>query len=180
MSGAGKSTLAERAVEQLTAAGLGATIIDGDDVRRTHTRHLGFSREHVGENNALIADLCQQRRSLYDVIFVPVIAPYDEHRKRSRRTLEPGIFFVHVHAALDTLEERDTKGLYKKAREGEIDNLIGVSSTAPYQEPLDADLRIDTGRDTLDDCTAALLDFVLRHPPKVPGLSHMSGTKEFE
>jgi adenylylsulfate kinase-like enzyme len=90
MSGAGKSTLAEAAQQILESDGYRVVIIDGDSVRRTTSRDLGFSKADILENNARIVAACAARRLDADIIMVPVIAPYEEAREAARRSLAPG------------------------------------------------------------------------------------------
>ncbi len=161
MSGAGKSTLAKNASMTLRSDGLTVEIIDGDLVRQSHTRHLGFSRAHIGRNNAAVANICQMARRRADVVFVPVIAPYEEFRRATRNSLGPGFFLVHVDARLETLRARDPKGLYRKEQNGEIDNLIGVSKSSPYERPTNPDLYLAAEDGCLSDNVDMLVQFAL-------------------
>jgi adenylyl-sulfate kinase len=159
LSGVGKSTLAQGLREVLTAEGRLVLILDGDDVRNRLHRHLGFSPEDIRLNNELIAGLCDENRADYDLILVPIISPYLDSRSAARRRLEPGFREIHVTASLTVLHDRDTKGLYAAASRSEIDNLIGVSPSSPYDVPAKADLIIDTGEESLERSAARLLEF---------------------
>lgn len=161
LSGAGKSTLAESVQVRLEGEGRRVLIVDGDSVRRTVSRDLGFSRPDIIENNTRIAALCAARRSETDIILVPVIAPFRDARQAARRTLSPGFHEVYVKAQLDVLEARDVKGLYARAARGEIDNLIGVSPSSPYEPPEAPDLVIDTTAEPRENSVDRLYKYIL-------------------
>ena len=162
MSGSGKSTLAEHIKDTYQKEGYSVRIIDGDDIRDRDVEKLGFGRKDVEVNNLRIAKLClESKDSGFDLILVPVISPYDEVRKRTRSLLEPYYHLVYVEADIDSLKKRDTKGLYKAADQGLINNLIGYSEINPYDKPSDADFVINTNNNTLlNDSKQSLLGFV--------------------
>ena len=162
MSGSGKSTLAEYIKDTYQKEGYSVRIIDGDDIRDKDVDKLGFGRKDVEVNNLRIAKLClDSKDSEFDLILVPVISPYDEVRKRTRSLLEPYYHLVYVEADIDSLKKRDTKGLYKAADQGLINNLIGYSEINPYDKPSDADFVINTNNNTLlNDSKQSLLGFV--------------------
>ena len=162
MSGSGKSTLAEYIKNTYQSEGYTVRIIDGDDIRDRDVEKLGFGRKDVEVNNLRIAKLClDSKDSEFDLILVPVISPYDEVRKRTRSLLEPYYHLVYVEADIDSLKKRDTKGLYKAADQGLINNLIGYSEINPYDKPSDADFVINTNNNTLlNDSKQSLLGFV--------------------
>jgi len=162
MSGSGKSTLAEYIKNTYQNEGYTVRIIDGDDIRDRDVEKLGFGRKDVEVNNLRIAKLClDSKDSEFDLILVPVISPYDEVRKRTRSLLEPYYHLVYVEADIDSLKKRDTKGLYKAADQGLINNLIGYSEINPYDKPSDADFVINTNNNTLlNDSKQSLLGFV--------------------
>lgn len=161
LSGAGKTTLAESVRERLRGRDIKTSILDGDDVRSRLHRHLGFTETEIKENNALIAGLCEDERRQADVVLVPIISPYRVSRARAREQLSPGFFEIHVRADIPVLEQRDTKGLYKKVRIGKMDNLIGYSPDSPYEPPEIPDLTIDTGESNIDGSLNVLLSFIL-------------------
>ena len=162
MSGSGKSTLAEYIKNTYQNEGYTVRIIDGDDIRDRDVEKLGFGRKDVEVNNLRIAKLClDSKDSEFDLILVPVISPYDEVRKRTRSLLEPYYHLVYVEADIDSLKKRDTKGLYKAADQGLINDLIGYSEINPYDKPSDADFVINTNNNTLlNDSKQSLLGFV--------------------
>jgi adenylylsulfate kinase-like enzyme len=162
MSGSGKSTLAEYIKNTYQNEGYTVRIIDGDDIRDRDVEKLGFGRKDVEVNNLRIAKLClESKDSEFDLILVPVISPYDEVRKRTRSLLEPYYHLVYVETDIDSLKKRDTKGLYKAADQGLINDLIGYSEINPYDKPSDADFVINTNNNTLlNDSKQSLLGFV--------------------
>jgi len=162
MSGSGKSTLAEYIKNTYQNEGYTVRIIDGDDIRDRDVEKLGFGRKDVEVNNLRIAKLClDSKDSEFDLILVPVISPYDDVRKRTRSLLEPYYHLVYVETDIDSLKKRDTKGLYKAADQGLINDLIGYSEINPYDKPSDADFVINTNNNTLlNDSKQSLLGFV--------------------
>ena len=161
MSGSGKSTLAEYIKDTYQKEGYSVRIIDGDDIRDRDVEKLGFGRKDVEVNNLRIAKLClESKDSGFDLILVPVISPYDEVRKKTRSLLEPYYHLVYVEADIDSLKKRDTKGLYKAADQGLINDLIGYSEINPYDKPSDADFVVNTDNNTLLDISKqSLLGF---------------------
>ena len=162
MSGSGKSTFAEYIKDTYKKEGYSVRIIDGDDIRDRDAEKLGFGRKDVEINNLRIAKLClESKDSGFDLILVPVISPYDEVRKRTRSLLEPYYHLVYVETDIESLKKRDTKGLYKAADQGLINNLIGYSEINPYDKPSDADFVVNTNNNTLlNDSMQSLLGFV--------------------
>ena len=154
LSGAGKSTIAAAVKQRLEAAGHRVMILDGDDVRTRLNRHLGFSADDIRQNNEIIAGLCAEHRGACDAVLVPIISPFRRSRAAARARLSPGFYEVYIKVDIDIVVRRDVKGLYAKARRGEIENMIGFSPDAPYQPPEAADLVIDTG----DGDTATAID----------------------
>jgi len=161
MSGAGKSTLASGLRDALQDTGRKVLVLDGDDVRTRLHRYLGFTPEDIRLNNKLIVGLCEQHRADHDYILVSIISPYRDSRVAARSWLSPGFHEIYIHASLDVLHSRDTKGLYGAARRNEIDNLIGVSPGSPYEVPEAPDLEIDTGMEDLGRARLRLLSFAL-------------------
>ena len=161
MSGSGKSTFAEYIKETYQKEGYSVRIIDGDDIRDRDAEKLGFGRQDVEVNNLRIAKLClESKDNGFDLILVPVISPYDEVRKMTRSLLEPYYHLVYVEADIDSLKERDTKGLYKAADQGLINDLIGYSEINPYDKPSDADFIVNTDSTSLSDSKQLLLGFI--------------------
>ncbi len=160
LSGAGKTTVAEGARRRLENDGLRIRVLDGDSVRTQRHGHLGFDVPDIKENNALIARLCEQERAQYDVIFVPIISPFASSRTQARERLEPRFYEVYCSASLDTVLARDVKGLYAKALNGEIDNMIGYSPEVAYEPPSGPDLELDTTEQSPESAVTCLYEFV--------------------
>jgi len=160
LSGSGKSTLARALVDLLLEQGeRTVTSLDGDVVRRNLSAGLTFSREDRETNIRRIGWVAAEIARHGGVAVVSPIAPYDETRQQVREMVEDagGAFFlVHVATPLGECERRDRKGLYAKARRGEIPEFTGISS--PYEEPDDADVRVDTTGRSIDDALGDVLD----------------------
>ncbi|WP_456614732.1 adenylyl-sulfate kinase [Blastococcus sp. SYSU DS0828] len=164
LSGAGKSTIAARLVELLVERGRTVTLLDGDEVRHHLSAGLGFSRADRDTNVLRIGWVAAQIAKHGGVAVCAPIAPYAEVRTAVRREVErqagPGSFvLVHVATSLADCEARDRKGLYAKARRGEIPAFTGISD--PYEAPTDAEVTVGTSGRTVDDCARQVLDAVL-------------------
>ena len=160
LSGAGKSTIAGRLVELLVEAGHTVTLLDGDEVRTHLSAGLGFSKADRDTNVRRIGWVAAQIAKHGGLAVCAPIAPYAATRAEARRLVEeqagPGSFvLVHVATPLDECEARDRKGLYAKARRGEIAEFTGISD--PYEEPTDAELVIDTRSSSVDESARLVL-----------------------
>lgn len=148
LSGSGKTTLALRLKEELERNDKKVTIIDGDDIRDDKHKHLGFTREDIRQNNRLIAELVNSKINDFDYILVPVISPYTEDRLVNRQIIGNNFKEVYINSTLESCINRDVKGLYQKAKDGQINDMIGYSESNPYEAPLNPDIEIKT--DELD------------------------------
>ena len=159
LSGSGKSTLARALVDLLLEQGeRTVTSLDGDVVRRNLSAGLTFSKEDRETNIRRIGWVAAEISRHGGVAVVSPIAPFDETRQQVRAMVDDagGAFFlVHVATPLEECERRDRKGLYAKARAGEIPEFTGISS--PYEEPQDADVRVDTTGRTIEDALGDVL-----------------------
>lgn len=162
LSGSGKTTIAEALKAKLSGSAMRVYVIDGDAVRNNDGQRLRFSREDIRENNRRIAELAREKSMEYDVVLVPVIAPYEEDRIQNRAIIGKQYVEVFVDCPLAVCEERDVKGLYKKARRGEITDLIGVSPENPYEKPIAPNIVIDTSTATLEEGVEALIKQIPR------------------
>src|SRR3712207_3632569 len=144
LSGAGKSTIADALVAALEADGQPVTVLDGDVVRTHLSSELSFSREHRDLNIRRIGFVAGEVVKHGGTVVVAAIAPYEAAREEARRLVEKNGRFVLVHLAtpLEVCEARDVKGLYAKARAGEIPEFTGVSD--PYEAPERAEVVVDT------------------------------------
>jgi bifunctional enzyme CysN/CysC len=143
LSGAGKSTIANLVEKRLHVAGKHTYILDGDNVRHGLNRDLGFTDADRVENIRRVGEVAKLMLDAGLVVLVSFISPFRSERRMVRELFESGEFLeVYVEAPLDLVESRDPKGLYKRARRGEIKNFTGIDS--PYEPPLNPELRIDT------------------------------------
>jgi adenylylsulfate kinase len=159
LSGSGKSTLALSVEKALFGAGCRTIVLDGDNIRHGLNSNLGFSPEDRKENIRRIGEVAKLFTDTGVINMTAFISPYREDRDLAREIAPEGSFFeVYVYADLEICEERDPKGLYKKARAGEIPNFTGIS--APYEEPENAALKVDTGKESLEESTEKVLDML--------------------
>lgn len=154
MSGAGKSTLAGLVAEELRERGHRVEVLDGDEVRTHLSKGLGFSKEDRDTNIRRIGYVAKLLARNGVIAITAAISPYRDIRDEVRRAHE-NFFEVYVKCPLDTLVERDVKGLYKKALAGELPNFTGVSD--PYEEPTTPELVIESHRETVGDSLGRLL-----------------------
>mgnify|MGYP001766879717 FL=1 len=160
LSGAGKSTLAFSLEHYLFQRGYQVSVLDGDNVRHGLCSDLGFSPEDRVENIRRVGHAAVLFARAGLLVITAFISPYRADRDRVR-LLAPGLFHeIFIEADLETCEQRDPKGLYAKARRGEIDEFTGVS--APYEPPKLAELQVDTMAHSIEECLAKLTDYVSR------------------
>ncbi|MCA9611569.1 MAG: adenylyl-sulfate kinase [Sandaracinus sp.] len=156
LSGSGKSTLAHRVERLLIERGVHAYVLDGDNVRHGLCRDLGFAPEDRHENIRRVGEVAKLFSDAGVVVLTAFVSPYRADRDEVRALLAPGDFVeVHVAADLATCESRDPKGLYAKARRGEIRDFTGID--APYEAPLEPELRVDTGAESVDASAARVV-----------------------
>lgn len=150
LSGSGKSTLAHAVEEHLHQNGLNTFVLDGDNVRHGLCSDLGFSDKDRKENIRRISETAKLMLEAGVITLTAFISPFKAERAMARSLMPHGDFIeIHCFCPLTVCEQRDVKGLYKKAREGEIKDFTGISS--PYEEPEKPDLKIDTSRLTLEE-----------------------------
>jgi sulfate adenylyltransferase len=158
LSGSGKSTIANvLMVKLLETGGRALTLLDGDIVRTNLSSELGFSREHRDINIRRIGFVASEITKNGGIALCAPIAPYDAIRKQNKAQISKGggYILVHVATTLEVCEQRDTKGLYAKARAGIIKEFTGISD--PYEEPEDADIVIDTDDMTPEECAQQII-----------------------
>jgi len=155
LSGSGKSTLAFALEEALVSRGMAAYVLDGDNIRFGLNRDLGFAPADRTENIRRIGEVCRLFQDAGLLVLTAFVSPYRADRDAVRALHPQGSFIeVFVDTPLEVCEARDVKGLYAKARAGEIPEFTGIS--APYEAPTNPEIRIDTSR-PLDDCVDELL-----------------------
>lgn len=159
LSGAGKSTLAHAVEKALFDNGCRSFVFDGDNVRHGLCADLGFSAKDRQENIRRIGEMSKLFLESGVIALTAFISPFQADRDRVRNLVKSDEFIeIYCKASLDVCEQRDVKGLYAKARRGEIKNFTGVSS--PYEPPLSPELALDTGADSLDVCVKKVLSYL--------------------
>jgi adenylylsulfate kinase len=157
LSGAGKSTLAHAVEEKLHQRGCRTYVLDGDNVRHGLCGDLGFSDEDRKENIRRIGNVAKLFLEAGVIVLTAFISPFRSDRELVRNMVLHGDFLeIHCNAGLDVCEQRDVKGLYKKARKGLIEDFTGISS--PYEEPKKPELVVDTGELDLETSVDMVLD----------------------
>lgn len=156
----GKSTVAKRVEEKLRDEGLQIHNLDGDNIRKKLHPDLGFSKEDRKTNNkrmGVISNLLNQNGV---GVIVAAVSSFREGRKKAREIVEEdGDFYeIFVDCPIETCKERDPKELYRKAEKGEIHNFTGVNH--PYEEPENPDVRIDTDKNSVEECVEKVMDFL--------------------
>ena len=151
LSGAGKSTIAHATEERLFRLGCRTFVLDGDNIRHGLCSDLGFSAEDRRENLRRIGEVVKLLTEAGMISLAAFVSPFRQDRERVRSRLPHGDFLeVYCKCSLETCEQRDTKGLYRRARAGEVAEFTGISS--PYEEPLNPDLVLDTDRLDIERC----------------------------
>jgi len=159
LSGSGKSTLARDVEVKLFQKGVCAYVLDGDNIRQGLNSNLGFSPADRTENIRRIGEVAKLMNDAGVVVLTAFISPYRSDRDRVRQTLPSGQFLeVLVDCPIEECEKRDVKGLYKKARAGQIPEFTGVS--APYEAPEKPELTVRTAEHAVDECVAQVLELL--------------------
>jgi len=159
LSASGKSTVAREVEDQLYNRGLFAYVLDGDNIRHRLNSDLGFSPEDRVENIRRIGEVAHLINQVGMIVMCAFISPYREDREKARGMEEEGRFAeVYCKCSIEECERRDPKGLYVKARAGEIPDFTGIS--APYEEPEDPELVVETDQLTIKECAAKVLEFL--------------------
>ncbi len=159
LSGSGKSTVAVELEGILHEKGIVSYRLDGDNVRLGINKNLGFSAEDRTENIRRIGEVAKLFTDAGVIVFTSFISPYRADRDLVREIHDAGRFVeVHVVAELETCEQRDVKGLYQKARAGEIPEFTGIS--APYEAPEKPELVLDTNDQSVEESTAQLVGYL--------------------
>ena len=160
LSGSGKSTIAHALEEQLHQRGCHTYVFDGDNVRHGLCGDLGFSVEDRKENIRRIGEMTRLFVDAGVIALTAFISPFREERAQVRALFDEGDFVeIYCRCSLAVCEERDVKGMYKRARNGEIAEFTGISS--PYEEPVNPEVIIDTDKDSLDNSVEKLLTFLI-------------------
>lgn len=154
---AGKTTISQGVERELRARGYSVELLDGDIIRQHLTKGLGYSKEDRDENIRRIGFVAQLLTRNGVIVLVAVISPYREIREEVKKRIRDFIE-VYVNAPLEVCEQRDPKGLYKKARAGEIRNFTGIDD--PYEPPLHPDVECRTAEETIEDSIQKVLQYM--------------------
>ena len=155
LSGAGKTTISQQVQKGLEQKGYKVKVLDGDIIRKTMTKHLGYSINDRKRNMKLIGKLAKQLTNENYIVLVSIISPFEHIRNEMREHIK-NFIEVYVNAPLTVCETRDVKGLYKKAREGQISNFTGIDS--PYEPPCFPEVECLTHKETIKESTQKVLN----------------------
>ena len=159
LSGSGKSTLAHGLEEKLFQKGFRTFVLDGDNVRHGLNSNLDFSEKGRTENIRRISEVSKLMIESGLIVMTAFISPFNKDRDEARKLISSDDFIeIYCKASLETCEARDVKGLYKRARAGEIKNYTGIDS--PYEKPENPELVIDTDQQSLEESMSNILDFL--------------------
>ena len=161
LSGAGKSTLAHAVEETLYQRGCRTFVLDGDNVRHGLCGDLGFTAKDREENIRRIGEMAKLFMEACVIVLTAFISPYRADRERVRGMVAHGDFIeIYCDSSIEVCESRDVKGLYKKARAGQIADFTGISS--PYEAPEKPELAVNTGAAELDACVKQVIDEMMQ------------------
>lgn len=161
LSGSGKSTLANALECRMHEVGIHTYLLDGDNVRHGLNKDLGFSPEERRENIRRIAEVAKLFVDAGIMVITAFISPYREDRQMARQLVEREEFIeIYAKCPLDICEKRDPKGLYKRARSGKIPEFTGI--TAPYEEPENPEIIIETNKNTIEDSVDQIIMYLLK------------------
>ncbi|WP_077623386.1 adenylyl-sulfate kinase [Sediminibacillus massiliensis] len=159
LSGSGKSTVSVELEKELYNRNIHSYRLDGDNVRHGLNKNLGFSPEDRAENIRRIGEVAKLMVDAGQVTLTAFISPYQEDRDQVRDLMDDGEFIeVYVKCSVDECEKRDPKGLYKKARAGEIKGFTGID--APYEAPEKPEITIETDQQSLEDSVQVIIDYL--------------------
>ena len=161
LSGSGKSTVANATEKLLYEMGLQTYILDGDNVRMGLNKDLGFSAKDRTENIRRITEVAKLFADSGAIVLTAFISPYRADRQNARKIISNNDFIeVFINADLSVCENRDPKGLYKKARAGEIKGFTGID--APYEAPINPELVIDTNKYNIEASAKIVVDYLIK------------------
>ncbi len=159
LSGSGKSTVAHKLEEKLFEMGIHTYVLDGDNIRTGLNKDLGFSAEDREENIRRIGEVAKLFVDAGIIVLSAFISPYIKDRETVRNLVEEGEFIeIYVKCPLEVCEQRDVKGLYKKAREGIIKNFTGIDD--PYEEPKNPEIIVETDKETLEESVNKIINYL--------------------
>ena len=160
LSGSGKSTIANCVEQELHKNSIHTYTLDGDNIRKGLNSDLSFSSEDRSENIRRIAETARLMMDAGLVVLAAFVSPYRKDREHIRNVVgDDNMVEIYINTSVEECERRDVKGLYKKARKGEIKNLTGIS--APYESPLHPDIQINTEEVTIVDAAKQIINFII-------------------
>ncbi len=161
LSGSGKSTLAHAVEEKLYTIGIHTYVLDGDNIRTGLNKDLGFSEKDRQENIRRIGEVAKLFVDAGLIVLTAFISPYRKDRNFVRNLVEDGEFIeIYVKCPLEVCEQRDVKGLYKKAREGIIKNFTGIDD--PYEEPENPEITVETHIETVEESVSKIVNYLIK------------------
>lgn len=160
LSGSGKSTIAKEVERELYNKGFLTQILDGDNIRSGINSNLGFSENDRIENIRRISEISKLMVNAGIITINSFISPNEQVRNMAKSIIgEENFINIYINASFEECEKRDVKGLYLKARRGEIKNFTGLDS--PFEEPVNPDINVQTGKQTVEESTKQILDYLL-------------------
>lgn len=159
LSGSGKSTIANALSKKLFDNQNLSYVLDGDNIRSGLNKDLGFSDNDRKENIRRISEVAKLFSDSGVITITAFISPFIEERERAKEIIGEDFCEIFVKASIDICESRDPKGLYKKARAGQIPNFTGIDS--PYESPVSPNLVLDTNTNSLDECVDIIIDYMI-------------------
>lgn len=160
LSGSGKSTLSSEVEQRLHAMGIRTYLLDGDNMRSGLSRNLGFSDEDRAENIRRVGEVAKLFVDAGIVVLAAFISPFDRERQFIRQLVNEGEYFeIFLKCPLEVCEKRDPKGLYRRARKGEIKNFTGLDSA--YEAPADSDIKLETDMMTVSECSELVIKYLI-------------------
>lgn len=160
LSASGKSSIANAVAQKLFEQGNQSFVLDGDNIRHGLNKNLGFDEESRKENIRRIGEVSKLFVESGQIVLTAFISPYREDRNVVRALVEDNEFIeVYVQCSVEECERRDPKGLYNKARKGEIPNFTGIS--APYEAPANPELVVDSEKFSIEDCANQIIEFLV-------------------
>lgn len=160
LSGSGKSTIASLLQRRLFSEGYFVELLDGDNVRSGINKDLGFSEEDRKENIRRIGELAKVIANSGTIVFCSFVSPTNAIRSIAKNILQEDMHLIYVNASLEKCEQRDVKGLYRKARSGIIKNFTGID--APFESPANVFLELETDRLTIEQCVDKTYDACIK------------------
>ncbi len=161
LSGSGKSTIANLVERELHDLGISTYVLDGDNIRRGINSNLSFSAEDRSENIRRIAHISNLMIDAGLVVLAAFVSPYKKDRENIRSIVKDINFVeIFINTSIEECERRDVKGLYKKARAGEIKGFTGID--APYEEPINPELVVETDKHDIEACAQIVIEYLVK------------------